>query len=201
MHTALQCGLLRDPDHFLCQWLVCPHIYLARSAETPGLAFPHHMLFTHAGLPRAATDQSGSPGMRRRQTAHGPCSAPWRQPGHRWLHTLRSFLFYPVSQSAQPSFSAWFTNEFQIPGRCSAFRSRAGSWTQTSPALPFLVRERLSPRLRGCPFALCQAFPGSDYYGGSVALGSASRRRSHLYACKTLSTCRCLVRFLPSPQR
>jgi hypothetical protein len=43
---------------------------------------------------------------------------------------------------------------------------------------------------------MCQAFPGSDYYGGSVALGLASRRRSRIYARVTLSMLRCLVRSL-----
>ena len=30
------------------------------------------------------------------------------------------------------------------------------------------------------PFATYQAFPGSDYYGGSVTIGLASRRQSNV---------------------
>ena len=30
------------------------------------------------------------------------------------------------------------------------------------------------------PFAMCQAFPGSDYYGASVALGVTPFRQSHV---------------------
>jgi hypothetical protein len=35
------------------------------------------------------------------------------------------------------------------------------------------------------PFALCQAFPGSDYYGGSVTVELALRRRSRFCAPET----------------
>jgi hypothetical protein len=45
-----------------------------------------------------------------------------------------------------------------------------GSWYLTY--LAPLVPVRLSP------FAMCPAFPDSDYYGDSVAIGLAPRRRS-----------------------
>jgi Histidine kinase-, DNA gyrase B-, and HSP90-like ATPase len=38
-----------------------------------------------------------------------------------------------------------------------------------------LIRRRRLP-----PFTMCRVFPGSDYYGGSVALGLAPRRRSRI---------------------
>jgi hypothetical protein len=41
-----------------------------------------------------------------------------------------------------------------------------------------------------------QAFPGSDYYGGSVTVGLAPLRRSRICTRETLSTLRLPVRFL-----
>ena len=44
---------------------------------------------------------------------------------------------------------------------------------------------------------MCTAFPCSDYYGGSVAIGLASLRRSRICARETCSPVRLPVRFLP----
>lgn len=56
------------------------------------------------------------------------------------------------------------------------------------------------------PFALYQAFPGSDYYGGSVTLGLSSFRQSRLPARETFSALRACLSLNPfitghSPQR
>jgi hypothetical protein len=49
-----------------------------------------------------------------------------------------------------------------------------------TPPLFSFVKGELWPSFEGCPFALWLAFPTSDYYGGSVAVGLASRRRSRI---------------------
>jgi len=54
----------------------------------------------------------------------------------------------------------------------------------TCPAQPCL-RAGLWPPFGGCPFATWQAFPVSDYYGGSVTIGFASLRPSRVYAIVT----------------
>jgi hypothetical protein len=46
------------------------------------------------------------------------------------------------------------------------------------------------------PFALCQAFPDSNSYGGSVAISLSAGRRSRLCAHETFSVFRLPVRFL-----
>lgn len=60
-----------------------------------------------------------------------------------------------------------------------------------TPPLFSFVKGELWPSFEDCPFALWVAFPTSDYYGGSVAVGLASRRRSRIPVYETLSTCRC----------
>src|SRR6266536_2151726 len=66
------------------------------------------------------------------------------------------------------------------------------AWGSSAPALPTRARSRLWPPFEGCPFALWTAFPpaeagrhAGDYYGGSVAVGLASRRRSRVCAFPT----------------
>src|SRR5579883_1344514 len=47
------------------------------------------------------------------------------------------------------------------------------------------------------PFAMYQAFPGSDYYGGSVAIGLSPRRRSRISCLSDVQDgCRCPFRIL-----
>ena len=49
-----------------------------------------------------------------------------------------------------------------------------------TPTLLSCVKGKLWPSFEGCPFAMWLAFPTSDYYGGSVALGLSSCRRSRV---------------------
>src|SRR5262249_30734557 len=65
-------------------------------------------------------------------------------------------------------------------------------WGSVAPALPARAEGRLWPPFGGCPFALWTALPSAvagrdtgDYYGGSVAVGLASRRRSRVCASQT----------------
>jgi hypothetical protein len=65
-------------------------------------------------------------------------------------------------------------------------------WVSEAPALLVRARHELWLAFASCPFALWTAFPSAvagrdagDYYGGSVAVGFASRRRSRVYAWLT----------------
>jgi hypothetical protein len=66
-----------------------------------------------------------------------------------------------------------------------------------SGALPHLAYRPESERYSLPPFVMYRALPRSfGYYGGSVTIGLASRRRSRIYAHETCSACRRSIRLL-----